>query len=160
MILDSFTRHPARWALGCGLSAAALLACYLRVRLDAVARLGRPIPVVIAERPLAPQTVLAPDMLRLAAIPRQFVPPGAVTRLEDAVGRVARAPILPGEIVAQHRIARAGAGTGAAALIPPRTRGISVAVDAVSGVSGLIEPGNLVDLVATFDFGQREQAQS
>jgi len=41
--------------------------------------------------------------------------------------------------------------------IPPEERAMSVAVDAISGVSGLLRPGDRVDILGTFPIGTKDQ---
>src|SRR5947209_17108939 len=79
---------------------------------------GDPVGVVVATADAARGAVLDPDMLRIDQMPAAFVPPGALGRLGDAVGRVLVADVSAGEVLTRTRIS-SGAGGPVAALLPP-----------------------------------------
>jgi len=75
------------------------------------------------------------------------VPGGALTKVEDAVGRGVVEPIYMGEAVLEARIAARGAGAGLASTIPEGMRAVAVRVNDVVGVSGFATPGSHVDIL-------------
>lgn len=159
-MIDRFTRRPALLAAILGCAAIVMTAAYFRVREESIANMGRPVRYLAAAHDLPTQTQLASAMLTWREVPRQFLHPDAILDLAEADGLITQAPLVAGEPVTRARLKPPGDGTGFAATIPTGLRAISVPVDAVSGVAGLIEPGNFVDLVATFDFGESANAQS
>jgi pilus assembly protein CpaB len=106
--------------------------------------------VVVASRPIERGAALASSDLRLATIPTAYVPPGALTHVSNAAGRVVLADLAAGEVVTQTRLARVRAGP-VASLIP---RGLRAFAVPTSLPGGLIAPGDLVDVLATFSAGQ------
>lgn len=160
MNLTILQRRPGAVAVILGVVAALATALYFRSREARLADLGRPLPCLIAGRDLPAQTQLEPTMLAVIELPRQFLQPGAICDLPSAVGQVTQAPIAAGEQITRTRVYPPGDGHGFAATIPRGKRAVSIAVDAVSGVAGLIEPGNFVDCLATFDFGEAANTQS
>jgi Flp pilus assembly protein CpaB len=93
---------------------------------------------------------VAPQDVRLARMPITYAPPGALTDLTKAVGRVALADLSPGEVVTETRLARVRAGP-VASLIPQGLRAFAVPI---SLPRGLVAAGDLVDVLATFNAGQ------
>ena len=75
------------------------------------------------------------------------VPPGAIMKPEDAIGRGVIEPIYMGEPIVESRIAARGAGAGLAAIIPPGMRAVAVRVNDVAGVAGFVTPGMRVDIL-------------
>jgi len=68
---------------------------------------------------------------------------------EDFLGSVARRPIAQGDPVTPEKIVQPGERGFLAAVLTPGLRAVSVAVNEVSGSSGLIFPGDRVDLILT-----------
>jgi len=83
-------------------------------------------------------------------MPVDYTPPGALTDVAKAAGRVALADLAPGEVVTETRLARVRAGP-VASLVP---RGLRAFAVPTSLPPGLVAPGDLVDVLATFNTGQ------
>ncbi len=75
------------------------------------------------------------------------LPPGAVLKKEDALGRGVVASIYEGEPILDSRLAAKGAGAGLAATIPPGMRAVAIRVNDVVGVAGFVVPGMRVDIL-------------
>jgi pilus assembly protein CpaB len=75
------------------------------------------------------------------------VPPQALKKPEDMVGRGVVANIYQGEPVLETRLAPRGAGAGLATLIPKGMRAAAVKVDEVVGLAGFVVPGMRVDVL-------------
>ena len=75
------------------------------------------------------------------------VPPQAILKIEDAVGRGVTGDMFAGEPVLSTRLAAKGAGAGMAAMIPLGMRAVAVRVNDVVGVAGFVVPGMHVDLI-------------
>ena len=94
-------------------------------------------------------TILA-DMVRLESVPKRWANPKAISKIEEAVGRVVTIPILEGEPVLASKIAAKGAGVGLAAIIPKGMRAFTIQTPTIAtGVAGFILPGNKVDVLLT-----------
>ncbi|MCI0429476.1 MAG: Flp pilus assembly protein CpaB [Rhodospirillales bacterium] len=72
-----------------------------------------------------------------------------VAKPEDVVGAVVRRGIVAGEPVTTGRIVRPGDRGFLAAVLQPGMRAVSVAVNATSGIAGLVFPGDRVDIILT-----------
>jgi pilus assembly protein CpaB len=77
------------------------------------------------------------------------VPPQAVPKREDAVGRGVVANIFEGEPIVESRLAPRGGGAGLAAIIPKGMRAVAVHVNEVVGVAGFVTPGLRVDVLVS-----------
>ena len=117
--------------------------------------LGNPVDVVVAARALERGTTLAADDLAVRRIPSVYAPPGVLHAGPEAVGGVLVAGLAPGEPLTRTRLAGTHAGP-VAALVPTGLRAFAVA----SGIaSGMVRPGDRVDVLATFG-GQRPYTET
>ena len=77
------------------------------------------------------------------------ISPSWIARREAIVGRGVTANINKNEPFSENRLAPKGAGAGLAAVIPAGMRAVAVKVDQVVGVSGFVQPGMRVDVLAS-----------
>lgn len=106
---------------------------------------GDRVPVVVADRALERGSPLAAGDVRVVVMPSAFAPPGALQRPGDVAGRTLSSDLAEGEAVTATRLG--GAGGPVASLVESGLRAFVVA----SGVpAGVLEPGDLVDVIATF----------
>lgn len=83
--------------------------------------------------------------------PDKNVPPSyfqdKTTKIPDLVGSVVRRGIAAGDPITAGRLVRAGERGFVAAVLRPGFRAISIPINAQTGVSGLIFPGDHVDII-------------
>jgi pilus assembly protein CpaB len=101
---------------------------------------------VVAAQPVARGTSLQAAQLELASIPTAYLPPGALTDIARAAGRVVLADLAPGEVVTETRLARVRAGP-VASLVP---RGLRAFAVPTSLPPGAVAAGDRVDVLATY----------
>lgn len=106
-------------------------------------------PVVVATRDIHEGALVDRIAVQVDEWPEASVPVGAYASLDSVVGRVARVPIFPGEVVVPGRLAPEGTGPGLELKIPPGQRAMAVRIDDVAGISGLIQPNSRVDVIVT-----------
>lgn len=109
------------------------------------------VPVVVAKVDIPPKTRVTAEMVRISMVPAEYLQPGAMVELTKVVGVIAREQVLTGEQVTQRRLLLEAKSAGLSGLIPRDKRAVSVAVTEVSGVAGLVKPGDYVDVIVTFD---------
>lgn len=114
---------------------------------------NQPVYVVVTTHNVNPQTELLPSDLEVVSVPRKFLQPAAIQETAQAMGRVAATAIPQGSQVTLATTLTPSAHAGLAASLPAGKRAVSIAVDEVNGVAGLIKPGNFVDCLLTVDFG-------
>lgn len=76
----------------------------------------------------------------------------------EVVGRTPRERVLADEVLRVERLARADAGVGLNAIITPGRRAMTIETDTESGMAGLLQPGNYVDVIVTIRPDDEEQA--
>lgn len=108
--------------------------------------------VVVAARDVAANTTLTADMLELRAVPSDDALSGSYASIEQLAGLATRFPLQAGEQITGLKV-----GLGAVAdeedlslVLPPGMRAVGVKVSEVTGVGGLLLPGNFVDVIAVF----------
>lgn len=110
--------------------------------------------ILIATRTLALGSLVKAGDLAWRDWPVTAIDPAYIAghsrKLESFTGSLVRAEILPGEPITAARLAGAGSQSALAAVTSPGRRAVSVALTPTSGVSGLIAPGDRVDVVLTY----------
>jgi len=102
--------------------------------------------LVVANRNLASGDLIKDVDVKLADWTGP-VPPGALTKTEDAVNRGVVESIYQGEAVVDSRVAKPGAGAGLASMIPQGMRAVAIRVNDVVAVSGFAAAGSHVDVL-------------
>jgi pilus assembly protein CpaB len=112
--------------------------------------------VLVAARNLPAGTLLRAEDVRWQDWALDDIPEGYFVRgqaRDDAIqGAVVRRNFVVGEPLMQGHIVTPGDRGFLAAVLSPGNRAVTVAVDAVSAASGLIWPGDRVDLILTQQF--------
>lgn len=148
-------------AVAAGIVAMTLLWSYLAARERALLELAEPVPVVIAIAEVPRGSVVLEHMVQLADTPRKYLQPGAVTSLDEVVGRRLAIGLRAGaQVVAAHL--SGVTQPSLSFLVPTGERAVTLAVDDVTGVAGLVQPGDAVDVLGVFEVGpagERAQGQ-
>lgn len=93
--------------------------------------------------------------LKFVTWPKDVVPPGAFTTNEALLGesgdqtRTVLRTIEPGELILQSKVSGFGESVRLATQVAAGKRAFTLPIDAVSGVAGLIAPGDRVDILLT-----------
>jgi pilus assembly protein CpaB len=132
-------------AVVCGLLGVMLITRYIASVQNYSKDLGN---VVVAKVEIPVGAKIAPEQLALAPIPNGSAPEGALRNLEQVAGRVAIVPIGIREPITNTKLAAEGEGAGLGVLIPEGYRAMTVKVDEIVGISGFVQPGSYVDIVA------------
>ncbi|WP_170979559.1 Flp pilus assembly protein CpaB [Roseomonas sp. HF4] len=119
------------------------------------------IRMLVAARPLSIGTLLKDDDFREQEVTAEMVPEGAFTNGAESRaelrGALLRRFIDPNQPVVTTDVLRPRDRGFLAAVLRPGTRAISIGVDVVTGASGLIWPGDEVDLILTQNLQQQQQ---
>lgn len=103
--------------------------------------------VLIAQRDIPAQTPITTDDLLMKEMPVEYIQPGAVTSLEGVIGQIPSVPITAGEQILRTKLLAPGRISKTLSEITPEgKRAITVPVDNISGLSGLLQPGDTVDV--------------
>src|SRR5262245_38302139 len=141
-------------ALAFGLSAAVGVA-----QLNRAAPATDMVGVVVLVRDTPRFTTLTADLVKIQQYPKELVPPGSITRLEEVIDRVTDTHLVRNEPVLENRLAPKGAGRGMAAVIPKGMRAVTIRTPNIAtGVAGFILPGNRVDVLFTIQSHKHDDA--
>ena len=142
-----------------GLVSAALVVVYLNRTDNGGGSVsgGAGTPVVVASQDIPAGTRVTEEMLTKKSFAADAVLAGAFLfeRRKDVVGQVTRVPLVSGEQVIQSKVTPTGAAIAnvenpaLAYVVPEGMRAVSVEVTSAIGASGLIRPGDYVDVILT-----------
>ena len=110
------------------------------------------VAVLVAKTDIPKGVTIEPEMLETAVIPNQYLVPQAVTSLDRISGMVTIAPISKGEQISLSKLTQphqvSTGGGGLAQITPAGKRAITISVDNISSLAGMIRPGDYVDVIA------------
>jgi len=119
--------------------------------------------MLVASRPLSIGTLLKDEDFREVEVSGDGMPEGAFVGGQESLaelrGALLRRFIDPNQPIIRTDVLRPRDRGFLAAVLRPGTRAISVGVDVVTGASGLIWPGDEVDLILTQNLQQQGQGQ-
>ena len=109
--------------------------------------------VLVAKKDIPKGATVEADALELTTVPKNYIQPRAVNSVESIAGMVAAVPISKGEQITMSKFVSSGqqaiaAGDSLAMLTPIGKRAISLPVDNISSLMGMIRPGDYVDVIA------------
>ena len=117
--------------------------------------------VICVAYDIPPKTQLTRIMLVKKNVPEEYIHPNAVRTMEEAVGAISLTSFVEGEQLLKSKlVSRGDTKNGLAYLIPEGERAMSLSVDQVSGVAGLIKPGDRVDVAAVISLPLRGQEET
>lgn len=108
---------------------------------------------VVAAKDIYPNTLITDDMLTVKEMPAESVHAQALSVKDDAVGSVSSSQIIAGEQILSSKLIKPGQSTNDGTLayaIEPGMRAITVAVNYTQGLSNMIMPENIVDIISDY----------
>ena len=130
----------------------ALLATYGVYRIIESTKAGNRIAtgtVVVASRDIPEGEIIDRIAVSTAEWPLQAIPAGAFSRIDSVAGRVSKVRVFKGEPFVPGRLAPVGTTAGLTTKITPGKRAMSVRINDVSGIAGMIQPDSRVDILLT-----------
>lgn len=106
------------------------------------------VEVLMAKQDIPKGIAIGPEMLETKNFPREYVAPQAVTSLDRITGMVTVTQISKGEQISLSNLAYPRQVGGLAEATPVGKRAITINVDNLASLAGMIKPGNYVDLIA------------
>lgn len=108
---------------------------------------NEPRQVVVAAADIPARTTITAAMLRTATLPASAVERDAVTQPSAAAGQLSLITIPGGSQITSSKIGTP-ANVGLPVRLAPGKRAVSIQIDKVKGISGLLQPGDRVDIIA------------
>lgn len=127
---------------------------------------GAVTPTVVASMDIAAGTRIVEGMVETKDIAVDTVLAGAFPETETVIGQVVRVSLVAGEQVIATKVTATGAAIAEgenpplAFVIPAGKRAVSIQVSNVIGASGLIRPGDFVDVILTMEVEEDNIAQT
>jgi pilus assembly protein CpaB len=141
-------------ALGIGLLAAFAASNYLSNRMAAIdaKSKGATVPVVVAKADLPKGTKLTSANMAVRNVPVDYAHSVAVTpnQYDRVDNQILAYPVKAGEMIIWGLIEGKKVPTFSARVENGR-RAMTVPVDEINSISGLLEPGDIIDLIVTMD---------
>jgi pilus assembly protein CpaB len=150
------SRHRRRRALlflSLALASGGLAASQVGGRVREVeARVGAPVPVLVADRELPAGSELRDDALATRQVPHRFVPPDALASPAEARGRRTAVPVAAGSYLTAGELGGAVKGSRGGTLDRGQ-RAVEIAVAGGETLSELGGPGERVDVLVSTERG-------
>jgi pilus assembly protein CpaB len=153
-----------KWAIagliGLGLLAglsALLLVSALRSEKMAELRGKGNVNAVVAVKALPAMSLLTSQNTAIKKVPRNGLAVDFLFDQAQVVGKVLARPVEEGQVLTKGTLMSEGTGAQLAASLKPGMRAMSVPVSKHSVMGGLLYPGCLVDVVATFHLRYQEE---
>ena len=144
--LSDMNPRQRRGILLLTLSALGLLGVFVLVAgyvADVRAEVDPKIEVLTLAKPAEKDKSITDDMVRTTEMPRQWAPKTVLRDRARLIGQVALTDLPEGSVLQEGMI-------GSPPELATGEREIAILVDAETGVAGKIDPGSIVDIVATF----------
>lgn len=103
--------------------------------------------VVTAKKDIASGIALEEGMLQEQTIRKELLQPSAATSIGRVSGMVTLAPISKGEQIQMNKLSVSGREMSLSSKIPKDKRALTIPVDNISSVGGMIRPGDHVDIL-------------
>jgi pilus assembly protein CpaB len=117
------------------------------------------VKVVKAARNIPQGTPLKKDHITVDKVPKKFLPHNVLLKsdLSYYLDQPLKKDVKEGKMIVTGDFEVEEVANNLAAKIPEKERAMSMPVDNISGVSGLLRPGDRVDIIGTFPTGSQEQ---
>lgn len=118
--------------------------------IEARKRSAQQVVLVVPKNNLKVGTVLKPENVATRPFPREWAPSGAIMsdQFARAAGSILAHPVGAGEAIMWAHLETKREPNFSATLAPGR-RAVTVPVNSISSISGMLQPGDLIDLIVT-----------
>lgn len=115
--------------------------------------------VLKAARNIPKGTALSKKHVTIDKVPRQFLPQGVLVKkdLSYYLDQPLKNDVKEGKMLVTTDFEVEEVANNLASKIPREERAMSMPVDNISGLSGLLRPGDRVDIIGTFPTGSKDQ---
>ncbi|GIX03048.1 MAG: hypothetical protein KatS3mg113_0054 [Planctomycetaceae bacterium] len=110
--------------------------------------------ILVARQVIEPGVRLTPEMVAFKPFPRTHVPEGAIMQASQYEDRALKSRAYPGQVILQAQLGEKGQ-FGNSMEIPPGMRLVTLKVDPTMIHSGIMKPGDRVDVILTYQIPRR-----
>lgn len=125
---------------------------YIKKREAKIVEMSTPVRVVVAASNISEGGRLDESNITIMEVPKQFSQPDSLDNVENLFDRIVTIPILEGTQILESMLA-SPEQAGLSQKIPKDKVGYTVAVNSVTGVAGLLQPGDYVNVMLTVEVG-------
>lgn len=146
-----------------GLSAAlfaGILVSTLRFNSPASANGSIDVGVVLVTKSLPAMSVVTSSHVSKDTASVNKLPEGYLSSPAQAVGRVLAVPVVEGQVLTHYCFVTEGTAAQLAASLPDGMRAFSVSLSSSAIMGGLLYPGCVVDVLATFNLRRTERGEA
>lgn len=104
--------------------------------------------VLVATKDIPNGAIIDSDSAEISVVPEQYRQPQAVSSLDRILGMMTVAPIAKNEQITLTKLAQPRQSGGLAEGTPVGKRAITISVDNIASVGGMIKPGDYVDIIS------------
>lgn len=130
---------------------------YMRTMEDTYQLSGNYTQVATVKEVIPARATIQSGMLEFVEVPVEYVMPGAILDPADAVGKLTRSEIYPGEqLMTQKLMNREDQQGGLAVKVEEGKRAVAIPAGKVSSLHELLEVNDRVDVMVTFGYKEEE----
>ncbi len=108
------------------------------------------VSVAVANQKISSRQVITDQMVSYIKIPSNYVNRDVLGKPHDIVGKITRTDIYPGEQILKSKLIEYGdVQEGLSMIVENGRRAMTIAVSDVTGLAGMIKPGDRVDILGT-----------
>ncbi|MDI6780985.1 MAG: Flp pilus assembly protein CpaB [bacterium] len=135
----------------CGVLSVCLILAYVRGK-EKELSVGPEIEITAAKADIQSGTTLNLTMIAKKKFPEKFLPPNVIMSTDHKIvlGQQVTGNIPAGQPILWSDVGMESGGIKLATTMNPHERAVTIAVDDVNGVAGLLKPNDRVDIVGTF----------
>jgi len=141
--------------IGIGLAVIAILLIHSKMQQDQkiiqqLASKGEILEVVVAKTDIPKESTITQSMITLRQIRSNAYQPGDLTSADSAINKFAKVDILKGQHINSNMLRSLTGAKFLSQRIPKGMRAMTLPVDKISSIEGLIKPNDSVDIIGIF----------
>jgi len=141
--------------IGIGLAVVAILLIHTKMQEDQkiiqqLISKGEVLEVVVARTDISRESTITQNMVGLIRIRSNAYQPGDLTSPDSAVNKFAKVDILKGQHINSNMLRSLAGAKFLSQIIPKGMRAMTLPVDKISSIEGLMKPSDSVDVIGTF----------
>lgn len=109
---------------------------------------ARQVGVLVARKDIAKGATITQDAVESKKVAGDYLQPGAANSFDRIAGMVVIAPIYQGEQITLSKLSQARKPGGLADVTPLGKRAVTISVDNLGSLVGMVKPGDYVDIMA------------